>query len=182
MHHHPIIYILTLVTSLMLASCSRPASGCTDPLGCVEIPAGNPVILGALLATQGQQAAPGSTSLQSVEQAISNHGDLLGHPLKLVHLATDCSAESAREAATRLSLEPDLLAVIGPSCAEESGVALPILAVAGIPALSPGLDPAAAFTLTNQVIQAIQQVAVWGNDNALTIPRQALQDVLTLSP
>jgi ABC-type branched-subunit amino acid transport system substrate-binding protein len=169
-----------LTISLLLASCSEASYKCTDPLGCLEISPGSPVIIGTILATNGQKGSIGTASLQSIQKATANR-KLLGHPIALDSYVTDCSAESARTAATNLAIDPGVLAIIGPTCADETLVALPILSDAGIFPLSPVPDAAAAGQLTNQIITTVERVAIQ-RGGVLYIPRQVLYDALNISP
>ena len=171
-----------LTISLLLVSCAAAPYKCTDPLGCLEISPGSPVVIGTILATLGEQRPAGIESLQGVEKAVADKVELLGHPIQLLRYGTDCTADSARVAATEFATSPDLSAVIGPTGTDETFVAVPILLNAGIPLLSPVPNSAAAYELTNQIFTAIEQVAVQTPDKILYIPRQALLEELHLYP
>jgi ABC-type branched-subunit amino acid transport system substrate-binding protein len=171
-----------LTISLMMASCGAGPYECTDPLGCVDISPGSPIVIGTLLATSGEQSSSGRKALEIVEMVIAEKEELLGHPIQLQKYATDCTTESARTAATDLARNPVLIAVIGPTCTDEVIVATPILQSAGIPSLSPVSNSIAAKTMTNQVISAIEQVVIQMPDNTLFIPRYALINALHISP
>jgi len=171
-----------LIINLLLVSCSSDSYECTDPLGCLEIPPDSPVVIGTILATLGEQGPVGTESLKSVETALADKVDLLGHPIQLLRFGTDCTAGSARIAATEFAINPYLSAVIGPTCTDEAVVAFQILLNAGIPLLGPVPDPVAAYALTNQVFSAIEQVAIQMPDKSIYIPRQALLNALDLSP
>jgi ABC-type branched-subunit amino acid transport system substrate-binding protein len=173
--------ILLLTISLLPASCAAASYNCTDPLGCLEIPPGSPVVIGAILATSGQNGPVGTESLQVVEKAVADKDTLLGHSIKLYRLGTDCTADSAREAATEFATYAELSALLGPSCPAEKEIAGPILLDAGIPLLSPVPDSATAYEMVNQILAAIEQVAVRMPDEKLYIPRQALFDTLHIS-
>lgn len=108
--------------------------------------------------------------------------ELLSHPIQLIQYGTDCSPDSARVAVTEFATYPDPSAVIGPTCTEETVVAVPILLNAGISSFSPVPNSVAAYELANQVIAAIEQVAVQMPDKTLYIPRQSLLDALHPSP
>ena len=174
--------VALLTISLLLVSCGAAPYECTDPLGCLEISPGNPVVIGTILATIGEQGLAGTESLKSVEKAVADKVELLGHPIQLLRYGTDCTADSARVAATEFAIYSDLSAVIGPICTGEAVVAAPILLNAGIPLLSPVPYSVAAYALTNQVFAAIEQVAVQMPDKTLYIPRQALLDAFHLFP
>jgi len=175
------LYLL-LISLLFLPACGPAPYTCADPLGCLEVSPGNPVVIGTLLATTGEQRLSGSESLHSVEKAVADKNELLGHPIQLLRNGTDCTTDNARGAATEFATYPDLSAVIGPTCTDEAVIAVPILLSAGIPLLGPVPNSAAAYELTNQVLAAIEQVAVQMPDKTLYIPRQALLDALHLSP
>jgi ABC-type branched-subunit amino acid transport system substrate-binding protein len=170
-----------ITIGLVLTACAAAAYQCNDPLGCQEIPPDSPVVIGAILATSGQNGPVGTEALQVVEKAIADKDVLLGHSIKLYHYGTDCTADSAREAATEFATYVELTAVLGPTCALETSAAGPILLAAGIPLLSPAPDPAKAYEMANQILAAIEQVAVRMPDETLYIPRQALFDALAVS-
>jgi len=171
-----------LTISLLLVSCGAAPYKCIDPLSCLEISPGSPVVIGTILATMGKLGPGGTESLMGVEKAVADKDELFDHPIQLLRYGTDCTADNARAAATEFAANPDLSAVIGPTCTAEAVVASPILLDAGIPQLSPVPDSVAAYDLANQVFAAIEQVAVQMPDKTLHIPRQALFDALHLSP
>ena len=171
-----------LVFSLLLVTCTASQYECTDPLGCLEISPGSPVIIGAIVATSGEMNLIGTKSLQAVEKTLADKDELLGHPLHLEKYGTDCTEESARIAATEFATYPDLSAAIGPTCSVEAKVAFSIMSYAGIPLVGPVPDPMAASDLTSRILSAIEHVAVQTTNKILFIPRQALLDELGLSP
>ena len=167
-----------LAIGLLLVSCDAAQYQCLDPLGCLEIPPGSPIVIGAILATNGEQGSVGMEALQSVEQAVEDKDELLGHPIQLMRYGTDCTADSARAAATTFATAPDLLAVIGPTCTSETVAANLILLNAGIPTLSPVPSSLAAYDLADQAFAAIERIAVQTPGKTLFIPRQALLDAM----
>ncbi|MGZ6346758.1 MAG: hypothetical protein ACXWNC_04205 [Anaerolineales bacterium] len=170
-----------LLINLLIVSCGPALYDCIDPLGCLEITPGSPVVIGAILATIGEQRPIGTISLLSVEKAVADKGDLLGHSIHLITYGTDCTADSAITGATEFATYTDLSAAIGPTCIDEVNAATPILVDAGIPLLGPAINSTEAYTLTTQVLTAIQKVAVRMPDKTLYIPRQALLSALGLS-
>lgn len=171
-----------LVTSLLLVSCSIASYKCIDPLGCLEIPTGSPVVIGVILTTNGHLSPVGIACMESIENMIKDKKNVLGHPILLDRYATDGTPESARLEATDMATDPALLAVVGPSLSGESLEATPILTEAGIVSLSPVPDPEVAKRMAEQVIAAIAQVAIQKADKTLIIPRQALREALNPSP
>lgn len=167
-----------LMLGLFLASCGGATYKCTDLMGCLEIPPGSPLVIGVILAHTGEYAISGTDILENVEQAIADKGDIFGHPIELIQHTTDCTPESAQIAALELATHSDLVAVIGPTCAAETEIAVPILINAGIAMLSPTPDPVTAYDLTNQALYEIEQTAVLQQDQTLYIPRQALLETI----
>ncbi len=176
------VFATFLCMALTVVSCSGGSYECTDPLGCLEIPAGNPVVIGAILATSGDQRPLGAASLDSVKKAVAEDAGIFGHPLELITYGTDCTAGSAQMGATEFATNMDLAAVIGPTCSAEEDAAMSVLLDAGIPLSGPVLNSTAATAITNQVLAAIQQVAVQMPDKTIYIPRQALLHSLGLAP
>ena len=171
-----------LILSLLLVACSADHYKCNDPLGCLEISSGCPIVIGSLLETFGEQNPVGIKTLEGVRKAVADQDELLGHPIELISYGMECTAESTWSAATEFSTNPKLLAVIGPTCADEAKTADTILSDAGIPMLGPVTDPEAAYELTNRVFAAIVQVAVQAPDKILYVPRQTLLDALSRVP
>jgi ABC-type branched-subunit amino acid transport system substrate-binding protein len=173
---------LLLAVSLMLVSCDLFSGKCMDPVGCWEILPGAPIEIGAILTTNGHLSSNGTACLASISAVIKGKRSILDHPIELENYATDGTPESAREAATAFATNPQLLAVIGPSLAGEGSVATLILFEAGIASISPVSDPKRAKEITEQVIAAIEKVAIQKADKTLIIPRQALRAALEPSP
>jgi len=172
------LFAILLVPSLVLISCSIAPYKCTDPLGCLEIPAGSPVRIGAILATDGPMHQVGTACMDGIVYVIKNKKTVLGHVIELEQYSTDGTPESAVTSATEMATDPTLLAVIGPSLNGEELVTSPILSEAGIVSLSPVPDPLTAINMTNQIIAAIVQVSIIRPDNTLIVPRQALWTAL----
>lgn len=176
-----LLAVVLSLTIAMLVSCTPPPYTCLDPLGCLELQSGDPLVIGAILATSGSDGTSGLQALENIETAVADQDMLFGHSLKLYRFGTDCSPSSARQAATEFATYPELVAVLGPSCAEEQTVAESILFAAGIPLLGPIPDPSRAVTLAVKLLTAIEEVSVQGGQGVLIIPRQALFDALNLS-
>ncbi len=123
----------------------------------------------------------GTSSLQNVKQAVAEKDNLYGHSFQLFTYSTDCTPNSAQEAATEFAINPDMSAVVGPTCIDEVSPANQILQSAGIPMLGPVLTSAQAYTLTIQMLAALQKVTVRMPDDSLYIPRQALFSALNLT-
>jgi serine/threonine protein kinase/ABC-type branched-subunit amino acid transport system substrate-binding protein len=113
------------------------ALACTDPLGCVRIGPGDPVLLGALLALSGGAAPLGNTTLQGIEMAIDDSRGIRGHPIELSVKDSQCTPAGGRSSASNLASEAQVLAAIGTTCSASAFEAAPVLCAAGIPLVSP---------------------------------------------
>lgn len=168
------VFAAVALAGILLAACGAPAFNCTDPLGCLEIPSGSPVVIGILYTSEGPEASAGMDELAQVERIIVEKGLLLDHEIDLIREGTDCTPEGARIAALRLARTSNLLAAIGPTCAADAAIAGPILGDAGIATITP-YPPDTASTV-NKLFSAIEQVAIRGRGGTLYIPRTALRE------
>ncbi len=151
-------FILSLITS-----CGKIPTppACGDPLGCLVISADRPAELGVILAAYGEYASLGIDAWRGMVLAVSHFGTLNGHSIGINRQATDCTGEAARTGAIQLTLDPDLLAVLGPSCDLEIS-AMGTLAAAGVPAsrlvpdhLTP-IDPGISLSPNDAACQPVQ--------------------------
>jgi ABC-type branched-subunit amino acid transport system substrate-binding protein len=173
---------LLLLSFFLLAGCTARTPDCTDPIGCIELDADSPLVLGVIAATSGPEASAGNRLLQQVRQAVELQEELLGHPLELIVEAADCSGTEAARAATRLASDADLVLVIGPACPADQEIAAPYLEAAGIARLSPLTRSESGASLAGLAFDAIQAVAIQVDSDRLWIPRQALIDRLVALP
>jgi ABC-type branched-subunit amino acid transport system substrate-binding protein len=172
-------FAAVLTASLLLVSCSAAPYRCTDPLGCLEISPVNPVVIGAILPIYGSQGATGLMDLEALKAAVAKTGSILGHDIELSWEGTDCSGADARLAATRLALASNLLAVIGPGCANDASTAAPIFTDAGLPFVIPASSTTQAF---EQLVHALRQTVVQQTDGTLILPRTAFSQALLPQP
>ena len=122
----------------MHAAAAPADGGCADPLGCVEIAAGDPIKIGYALVTAGPNSSLGEDSVRGIEIAVDDMGgEIMGHPVEIVGEDTGCSPEGGQAAATKLASDTSLVAVIGTSCSSEARVGAPILTEAGLSMISP---------------------------------------------
>jgi branched-chain amino acid transport system substrate-binding protein len=162
---------ILLSISLLLVACNAAPITCTDPLGCLEIPANRSMLVGALVTFYGNQGGFGRQVLDEIKAAIDENGPVLGHDIELTWQGTDCSEENARMAATQLTHASNLLAVIGPTCSADAPIALAIFEDAGLPVISPSQGAKDAF---QNLVSSIKLVAIQASDGSLQIPRTAL--------
>jgi branched-chain amino acid transport system substrate-binding protein len=110
---------------------------CEDPIGCVDIPAGDPIRVGYALVISGPNETLGVDSRRGVEIAIDDKPEVLGHPVELVGEDALCSAEGGQTALTKLVSDPSLIAVIGTNCSSAGEPASKIASDAGMVLISP---------------------------------------------
>jgi ABC-type branched-subunit amino acid transport system substrate-binding protein len=171
--------VALLMIIILNVSCYSAPNGCNDPLGCQEVSAGNPLVIGALLTIYGQQGTAGLKVLDELRTIKEITGEILDHPIDLDWQGTDCTENSARLAATLLARNQRLIAVIGPTCGSDSSTALPILEDAGLQLIPPTPSPTVAFL---RLLSAIQDVAILRKDGTLLIPRTDLQNLISIQP
>jgi branched-chain amino acid transport system substrate-binding protein len=118
---------------------AAPATGgCSDPLGCVTITAGEPIKIAYAMVTSGPNGSLGIDSKRGMEIAVEDMGgELLGHPIEIVGEDTGCSPEGGQAAASKLASDSSLFAVVGTTCSSEARVGAPIIADAGMSMISP---------------------------------------------
>lgn len=117
-----------LVAVLGLSACGTPTAEsearqqCARSAdACIEVGIGRPIYVGTLLL---ETDPSGVDSKRSVALAVDYldglfdgvDGQLLGHPVATLDEVDDCTRRGGVRGARRLLLEPDLVAVIGPTC------------------------------------------------------------------
>ena len=136
----PKIFLIAFVPLLFccLTGLVVVAQDCQDRLGCVEVAAGDPIVLGAMLVRSGAVTYLGDDSLGGVELAILDRDSaLLGHEIELVVEDSQCSAEGGQAAAQRLTADPFIVGAIGTNCSSAAQGAMPIINDAGMVMIAP---------------------------------------------
>lgn len=132
---------ILMVVTVLLSACGPKAAStykCTDPLGCVVVEKGAPIRIAYALVVEGPDASLGTDSKRGIEIQIDDRGGkLLGHPIELVGENTGCNAEGGQAAATKLSTDKSIAAIVGTSCSSEARAGFPILSEAGFAMVSP---------------------------------------------
>jgi len=154
------LFLLLVIVSLIAAQCGAPATEapapaepaaeepaaeaeqvaeftCEDAIGCVDIPAGDPIRVGYALVISGPNETLGVDSRRGVEIAIDDKPEVLGHPVELVGEDSLCSAEGGQTALTKLVSDPSLVAIIGTNCSSAGEPASKIASDAGMVLISP---------------------------------------------
>ena len=130
--------VFALAIASFFAGLVALADTCEDSLGCIEVAADDPVVLGAMLVQSGAVTYLGDDSLGGVELAILDRdGALLGHEIELVVEDSQCSAEGGQAAAQRLSADPFIVGAIGTNCSSAAQGAMPIISDAGMVMIAP---------------------------------------------
>lgn len=130
------IFWLVVPSLLFLTSCQDTAT-CRDNIGCVFIPPDEPIRLGYMLVTSGENQILGQDSLGGIEIAISDRGEIFNRPIELVGIDSKCSEAGGAEAAQTMVGRANIVAVIGTTCSSAASTALPIISEAGLVMVSP---------------------------------------------
>ncbi len=92
-------------------------------LGTIEIAAGEPIKIATLQATSGPNASLGTDQVRAVEIAVTDKGEILGHPIEIAFQEDDlCDSEGGQAGATRIVADTAVIGVVGTSC---SGAGVP---------------------------------------------------------
>lgn len=147
----PLIRIagVLIVLSLILPACIAKPTACTDPLGCVEVGNKQPIRIAALLTLEGPDSPYGIDALRGVEIAAAAQQEVSGHPIEIVKVDDQCSAEGGEAGARQIAADPSIVGVIGASCSSSSIPAARVLSGAGLLMISPS-STAASLTSPQQ--------------------------------
>lgn len=131
------ISLFTLL-AFLLTACQRPSPPfeCTDSIGCVDIAPGQPVKLGILQTIGGGAVALGRTQLRTMELAIGEKGEILGHPIELLTEDSRCSPEGGTTAALKIVSDPMVVGILGTSCPGSAVTASKVMSKAGLVMIS----------------------------------------------
>ncbi|MEW5772359.1 MAG: branched-chain amino acid ABC transporter substrate-binding protein [Thermodesulfobacteriota bacterium] len=143
--------LLAALAWALLAGCGRedpPVPACPDPLGCVEVAPGEPLVVGVLEALSGEPRPIGLDQLRAVELAVESWGGgMLGHDIVLAVEDSHCSKEGGVTAALKLAANPKVLGAVGPTCSGAAVSAGKVLSDAGMVLVS-GSSTAPVLTRT----------------------------------
>jgi branched-chain amino acid transport system substrate-binding protein len=134
-----LFFVLSLLA--LLSAFSVPAfadNHCSDELGCVEVGADDPIVVGAMLTTSGATSFLGEDSQGGIELAIMAWDSMvLDHEIELVVEDSLCSAEGGQSASQRIAADETIVGVVGTNCSGAAQGALPIISEAGMLMISP---------------------------------------------
>jgi branched-chain amino acid transport system substrate-binding protein len=118
-----------------------------DPLGVVEIPAGEPVVIAAWGVLSGADASLGQDWLNAVEIAADDRGNMLrGHPIEILAEDALCTPEGGATAAQKIASNPTVAGLVGSACSDETVGGITTLTNAGLTTVSPSATrPALTF-------------------------------------
>jgi branched-chain amino acid transport system substrate-binding protein len=109
-----------------------------DPLGTVEIPAGEPLHLAYWGVLSGADSSLGEDSKQGVEIAIDDiGGKFKGHDIRLTTEDGLCTPDGGATAAQKLAADATIVALVGSSCSDETVGGIAALTAAGLTTISP---------------------------------------------
>ncbi len=147
MNRKLVILGLLVLAGLALAACTPPTPApCTDALGCVDIPQGEPIKIATLQAISGTLASLGTDQVRGVELAIADMGGaLFGHTVTLQNEDDLCSSEGGTTGAQKIVSDPQIVAIIGTSCSGAGVPASQIMSEAGLVMIS-GSNTSPALT------------------------------------
>jgi branched-chain amino acid transport system substrate-binding protein len=108
------------------------AGGGGGELGTIEVAAGEPIKIATLQVTSGPNASLGTDQVRGVELAVTDIGEVAGHPVEIAFQEDDlCDSEGGQAGATRIVADPDVVAVVGTSCSGAGVPASKIISEAG---------------------------------------------------
>ncbi|MGD8836841.1 MAG: branched-chain amino acid ABC transporter substrate-binding protein [Desulfobacteraceae bacterium] len=131
--------ILTLLLAGLATTCTKapPAFECPDKIGCVRIPAGEPIKIGVLQALSGEVAPLGQAQVRGIQLAIDKRGgEILNHPIILHMEDTGCTAEGGANAALKIIADPQTVAILGTTCSGSAATAAHAMSEAGLTMIS----------------------------------------------
>jgi len=120
------------------ASAAQSAAPVEDPLGTVNIPAGEPIHVAYWGVLSGADGSLGEDSKQGVEVAIDDLGGTFkGHDIRLTTEDGLCTPEGGATAAQKLAADSTIVGLIGSSCSDETVGGIKSITDAGMTTISP---------------------------------------------
>jgi len=132
-------FSLSLGIATLLGGCepSSRSFECTDAIGCVTIPPGEPIKIGVLQTLSGGSANGGTDQTRTIELVVEQRDNtLLDRPIVLQVEDDRCSPEGGANGTLRIVADPQAIAILGTNC---SGAAVPaskIMSEAGLVMIS----------------------------------------------
>ena len=130
-------FTILLLTGMLLAGCQK-AVRCGDPLGCIIIPAGKPILIGVEKAITGDEQIITQAVLEGLQYAKSLNPTFERHPIEFYLQDAPCNPQERLKTASSLTAVPDLAIVLGPICQDKAKIYGKMISDAGITLISPG--------------------------------------------
>ncbi|MCJ7712477.1 MAG: branched-chain amino acid ABC transporter substrate-binding protein, partial [Chloroflexi bacterium] len=109
-----------------------------DPLGVVEIPAGEPLHIAFWGVLSGADSSLGEDSKQGVEIAIDDIGGTIkGHDIRLTTEDALCTPDGGATAGQKLAADSTIVGLVGSSCSDEAVGGIASITAAGLTTISP---------------------------------------------
>lgn len=109
-----------------------------DPLGVVEIPAGEPVVIATWGVQSGPDASLGQDWMNSVAIAADDrNNEIKGHPIEIITEDGLCTPEGGATAAQKIASNPTVVGLIGSACSDETVGGIATITNAGLTTISP---------------------------------------------
>ncbi len=109
-----------------------------DPLGVVEIPAGEPLHIAFWGVLSGADSSLGEDSKQGVEIAIDDiGGSIKGHDIRLTTEDALCTPDGGATAGQKLAADSTIVGLVGSSCSDEAVGGIASITAAGLTTISP---------------------------------------------
>ncbi len=125
---------LLAVASVAPVSAQAPE----DPLRVVEIPAGEPLVIGTWGVQSGADASLGQDWMNSVAIAADDrNNEFMGHPIEIVTEDALCTPEGGATAAQKLAANSQIVGLIGSACSDETVGGIATITNAGLTTISP---------------------------------------------
>lgn len=103
----------------------------------VEIPAGEPVVIGTFGVLTGPNAPLGQDWLDSVRLAASERAEIKGHEILVEAQDGECNPQGGAQAALALVTTPNIVGIIGSACSDETVGGIKSITDAGLTTISP---------------------------------------------
>ncbi len=134
----PAVALFVLFVSLFAFSVSAQELSCDDAIGCVTLAPEDPVTIAWMQTVFGPTSFFGDDAVGGIEIAMEQQDYMvLGREIELIGEDSLCNPEVGQTAAQRLVSDPQVVAIIGPSCSSAAVPAIPTTSNAGLLLLSP---------------------------------------------
>jgi branched-chain amino acid transport system substrate-binding protein len=128
----------TAAATTAAATAAPTAAALTDPLGVVQIPAGEPIHIAYWGVLSGADSSLGEDSKQGVQLAIDDlGGKFQGHDIRLTTEDGLCTPDGGATAAQKLAADSTIVGLIGSSCSDETVGGIAAITAAGLTTISP---------------------------------------------